>query len=129
MPWTAGTRLGAYEVVAPLGAGGMGEVYRAHDQRLERDVALKVLPSAVSSDAETSAQFRREALTLAALNHPNIATIYGLEELTGGGAALVMELVEGETLASRLARGRLSLEEALPICAQLAEALEVAHAH
>ena len=107
----------------------MGEVYRAHDTRLDRDVALKVLPSAVSSDPQTTAQFRQEALTLAALNHPNIATIYGLEELEGGTIALVMELVEGETLVARLARGRLALEEALPICGQIAEALEVAHAH
>src|SRR5690349_20690537 len=96
-----GTRLGAYEIISPLGAGGMGEVYRARDTKLQRDVALKILPSAMAHDAQRMARFEREARTLASLNHPNIAAIYGLEE-SNGIRALVMELVEGETLAERL---------------------------
>src|SRR5213592_170354 len=102
MTLAAGTRLGPYEILAPLGAGGMGEVYRARDTRLSRDVALKVLPTAMANDAERMARFQREAQTLASLNHPNIASIYGLEE-SGGVRALVMELVEGPTLAERIA--------------------------
>src|SRR5213592_869716 len=102
MTLAAGTKLGPYEIVAPLGAGGMGEVYRARDSRLGREVALKVLPTAVANDAERMARFQREAQTLASLNHPNIASIYGLEE-SGGVRALVMELVEGPTLVERIA--------------------------
>ena len=101
----AGTRLGPYEILSPLGAGGMGEVYRARDAKLNRDLAIKVLPEAVAQDPERLARFQREAQLLAALNHPNIGAIYGLEE-ADGVEALVLELVEGETLAERLARGR-----------------------
>jgi eukaryotic-like serine/threonine-protein kinase len=121
-----GARLGPYEVVALIGAGGMGEVYRARDTRLNRDVAIKVLPDLFASDAERLARFTREAQTLASLNHPNIAHIHGLEE-SGGARALVMELVEGDDLAQRLERGAIPLHEALPIATQLAEALEAAH--
>jgi len=102
MVLTLGSRLGPYEILLPLGAGGMGEVYRARDTKLGRDVALKVLPEAFAQDAERMARFQREAQVLASLNHPNIAAIYGLEE-SGGVRALVMELVEGPTLAERLA--------------------------
>ncbi|MFN8588970.1 MAG: protein kinase [Candidatus Eisenbacteria bacterium] len=126
MPLTPGTRLGPYEVVAPLGAGGMGEVYRARDTRLGRDVALKVLPAAFSRDAERLARFRREAMALAALNHPNVAAIYGLEE-SGEAPCLVLELVEGETLAARLGRGALPVGEALALAGQVAAAVEAAH--
>ena len=117
-----GTRLGSYEVIAPLGAGGMGEVYRVRDSRLKREVALKVLPADVASDRERLARFQREAELLASLNHPNIAQVYGIE-----GNALVMELVEGEDLAKRLERGPIPINEALPIAKQIAEALESAH--
>ena len=96
-----GTKLGAYEIHSPVGAGGMGEVYRARDTKLQRDVALKVLPEALARDAGHVARFQREAQVLASLNHPNIAAIYGLEE-SGGVRALVMELVEGPTLADRI---------------------------
>ncbi|HEX7253382.1 MAG TPA: protein kinase, partial [Thermoanaerobaculia bacterium] len=126
MTLSAGSRLGPYEIVAPLGAGGMGEVWRAHDARLGRSVAIKVLPQAFASDAERLARFRREAQVLAALNHPHIAAIYGLEE-SSGVEALVLELVEGETLAERLARGPLPMDEGLSIAHQIAEALEAAH--
>jgi len=119
-----GTRLGTYEVVALLGAGGMGEVYRARDTKLNRDVALKVLLPAVANDPDRLARFSREAQVLASLNHPNIAHIYGIED-----AAIVMELVEGEDLAQRIARGAIPLDEALPIARQIAEALEAAHDH
>ena len=121
-----GTRLGPYEIVSAIGAGGMGEVYRARDTRLDRDVALKVVPDLFASDPERLARFEREAKTLAALNHPNIAQIYGLEE-SNGTRALVMELVEGEDLSQRIARGPIPIEEALPIAQQIAEALEAAH--
>src|ERR1700693_291446 len=123
---SSGTKLGVYEVVALIGAGGMGEVYRAHDTRLGRDVALKVLPEAFSRDAQRMARFEREARMLASLNHPNIAAIYGLEE-SGATRALVMELVEGPTLAERIAAGPIPFDEALPIAKQVAEALEYAH--
>jgi Tol biopolymer transport system component len=126
MSLTIGGRLGVYEVVASLGAGGMGEVYRATDTRLGRQVALKVLPAPVAQDAERLARFDREARTLALLNHPNIAQIYGLED-SDGVKALVMELVEGPTLANRLAQGAVPIEEALAIARQLVEALEAAH--
>src|SRR6266704_1438455 len=104
MALAAGSRLGSYEVLAPLGKGGMGEVYRARDIMLKRDVALKVLPDAFARDAERMARFQREAEVLASLNHPNIAAIYGLEE-SGGVRALVMELVEGRTLSERIGVG------------------------
>ena len=126
-PLTPGTRLGAYEVTAQIGAGGMGEVYRAHDTKLGRDVALKVLPEAFAADADRVARFQREAKTLAALNHPHIAQIYGLEDIGAGGRALVMELVEGDDLSQRIARGPMPLDEALPIAKQIADALEAAH--
>jgi hypothetical protein len=122
----AGTRLGPYEVVAPLGAGGMGEVYRARDARLGRDVAIKVLPDALATDAERLARFEREAKLLASMSHAGIGAIYGLED-AGGRPALVMEVVEGPTLAERLERGPLPEDEALAIARQLAEALEYAH--
>jgi len=121
-----GSRLGPYEITASIGAGGMGEVFRARDTKLSRDVAIKVLPAALAEDAERVGRFRREAQVLAALNHPNIAAIYGLEE-TEGRVALVMELVPGEDLAERLKRGRLPIDEALAISRQIAEALEEAH--
>src|ERR1700736_3139703 len=104
MPLSTGTRFGSYEILAPLGAGGMGEVYRAHDAKLGRAVALKVLSPALACDADYMARFIREAQALASLNHPNIAAIYGLEE-SSGVRALVMELVEGNTLAERISAG------------------------
>jgi serine/threonine-protein kinase len=128
VPLIPGTRLGPYEVVAPLGAGGMGEVYRARDPRLGREVAIKVLPEQVARDPERLARFEREARLLAALGHAGIASIFGVEE-TGAAPALVMELVEGPTLAERIAQGPLPPEEALPVARQLAEALEYAHEH
>jgi serine/threonine-protein kinase len=127
MSLTPGTRLGPYEILAPIGAGGMGEVYRARDTTLGRGVALKVLPAAFSADADRIARFQREAQTLAALNHPHIAQIYGLEDIGAGGRALVMELVEGDDLSQRIARGPMPLDEALPIAKQIADALEAAH--
>jgi serine/threonine protein kinase len=123
---TPGTRLGVYEVAAPIGEGGMGQVYRARDTKLNRDVALKVLPDSFANDAERLARFTREAQTLASLNHPNIAHIHGLEE-SAGLRALVMELVAGEDLSQRIARGAILLDEALPIAKQIGEALEAAH--
>src|ERR1700685_4286595 len=126
MPLSAGTRFGPFEVLAPLGAGGMGEVYRARDTKLNRDVALKILPDAFASDPDRLTRFTREAQTLAALNHPNIAHIYGLEE-SGGVRALVMELVEGEDLAQRVARGPLPLDDVLAIAKQGADAPRTAH--
>jgi serine/threonine protein kinase/Tol biopolymer transport system component len=150
MPLSAGTQLGPYEIIGPLGVGGMGEVYRARDSKLGREVALKVLPAAFSADADRMARFRREAQVLASLNHPNIAAVYGLEDgtlqddkpsavhldpnsssrapvVSGTPPALVMELVEGPTLAERLRQRRIELEDSLPIARQIAEALEAAH--
>ena len=126
MALKVGTRLGPYEVLAPIGVGGMGEVYRARDTKLGRDVALKVLPDAFARDKARVDRFRREAKILASLNHPNIAGIYGLEE-SDGVSAIVLELVEGPTLAERIAEGPISWEEALAIFRQIAEALEAAH--
>jgi serine/threonine protein kinase len=123
---TAGTRLGVYEVVHSLGAGGMGEVYRARDAKLNRDVALKVLPAAFMLDPDRLARFKREAQVLASLNHPNIGAIYGFEE-SATDQALVLELVDGPTLADRIAQGPVSLDEALPIARQICEAIEAAH--
>jgi predicted Ser/Thr protein kinase len=122
MPLSPGEKLGPYEIVSPLGAGGMGEVYRARDSKLKREVAIKVLPADVANDRERLARFQREAEVLAALNHPHIAHVYGIE-----GTALVMELVEGEDLSKRIAEGAIPLNEALPIAKQIAEALEAAH--
>ena len=126
MPLGPGFRIGPYEIVASLGAGGMGEVYRARDARLKRDVALKFLPEAVASDPERLARFEREAQALAALKHPHIATIHGIEE-SGGYRALVLELVEGETLAHRIARGPIPISEAIAIARHIVDALEAAH--
>ena len=126
MAYTPGTHLGVYEVTAPIGAGGMGEVYRAHDTKLGRDVALKILPADFASDPERAARFTREAQTLAALNHPGIAAIHGLEA-SGATQFLVLELVDGGTLADRLTRGPLPIDEALQIARQVADALEAAH--
>jgi len=123
---TAGTRLGPYEILSALGAGGMGEVYRARDMKLDREVAIKVLPELFVADPERVARFQREAKTLAALNHPRIGGIYGLED-AGGVRALVLELVEGPTLADRIAQGPIPLDETLPIAKQIADALEAAH--
>ena len=126
MTLVLGTRLGSYEILSALGAGGMGEVYRARDTKLDRDVAIKVLPELFVSDPERVARFQREAKTLASLNHPNIAAIYGIEE-SQGVSALVMEFVEGEDVSQRIARGAIPLDETLPIARQIAEALEAAH--
>ncbi len=121
-----GQRLGSYKIVSLLGAGGMGEVYQAHDTKLGRDVAIKVLPPAMVHDAERLVRFQREARMLAALNHPNIATIYGLEQ-SGSEHYLVMELVAGHTLAERISGGALKIKESLSVAGQIAEALEAAH--
>ncbi len=126
MALTPGTRLGVYEVIALLGEGGMGQVYRATDTRLKRQVAIKILPPSVAADHDRLARFQREAEVLASLNHPNIAGIYGLEESVGA-TALVMELVEGEELSAIIARGPIPVAEALPMAQQIAEALETAH--
>jgi len=126
MPLEAGDRIGPYEILAPLGAGGMGEVYRARDVNLSREVAIKTLPSEVSGDPGRLARFRREATILASLNHPNVAAIYGLEE-SGDNLVLALELVEGEDLSVRLARGPVAAPEAVAIARQIATALEAAH--
>jgi serine/threonine protein kinase/Tol biopolymer transport system component len=126
MSLLSGARIGSYEIVAPIGAGGMGEVFRARDTRLNRDVAIKVLPATFAHDKERVARFRREAQVVASLNHPNIAAIYGLEE-TNGVIGLALELVEGEDLAQRLTRGAIPIEEAVEIARQIAEGLEAAH--
>ena len=121
-----GVTLGPYSITAKIGAGGMGEVYRARDTKLDRDVALKVLPQAFTEDPDRLARFEREAKVLASLNHPNIAAIHGLEE-SGGTNFLVLELVEGATLADRIKRGPIPIDEALPLFRQIAEGLEAAH--
>ena len=126
MPLTPKTRLGPYEIVASLGAGGMGEVYHGRDTRLGRDVALKILPDLVARDRERLARFDREAKLLAALAHPNVATLYALEDIDDR-TVLVMELAPGEVLSHRIDRGGLALEEPLPIARQVAAALEAAH--
>src|SRR5260370_5439686 len=126
MTLAAGTRLGPYEITAKLGEGGMGEVHRGSDVRREREVAIKVLPAPFPAEPGRLARFEREAKLLAQLHHPNIASIFGLEE-SGGVRALVMELVEGPTLAERLEAGALPLDESLSVARQIAEALEEAH--
>ena len=126
MPLAPGTLVGPYEIGAPLGSGGMGEVYRARDTKLGRDVALKVLPAAFATASERMVRFRREAQVLASLNHPHIGAIYGFED-SGNVHALVMELIEGPTLADRIARGAESVDEAFPFAQEIAEALEAAH--
>ena len=126
MPLNIGSRLGHYDVTALIGEGGMGQVYQATDTKLKRQVALKILPEAFASDPDRLARFQREAQVLASLNHPGIATIYGIEEAEGT-RALVLELVEGPTLADRIAHGPIPLDKALPIAKQIAEAVEAAH--
>src|ERR1700687_263472 len=126
MPLSSGTRLGPYEILAPLGAGGMGEVSRARDKKFGREVALKILPVTFTTDPERLARFRREAHVLATLNHPHIGAIYGLDE-ANGQQFLVLELVDGESLDQRIARGAIPVDEALAIAKQIAEALEAAH--
>ena len=126
MPLEPGTTLGVYSVTAKIGEGGMGEVWQARDTKLDRDVALKVLPEAFTQDPDRLARFEREAKVLASLNHPNIGSIYGLEE-QDGIRALVLELVEGPTLADRISKGPIPIDDALPIAKQIAEALEAAH--
>jgi serine/threonine-protein kinase len=126
MSIAAGTRIGVYEIVALIGAGGMGEVYRARDTRLKRDVAIKVLPDAFANDAERLARFQREAELLATLNHPNIGAVYGFEQ-SERASAIVLELIEGDTLADRIAHDALPIKTALTIALQIAEALEAAH--
>ena len=122
MPLQPGTTLGPYSVTAKIGEGGMGQVYQATDTKLNRQVALKILPEAFASDPDRLARFQREAQVLASLNHPNIAAIHGLED-SEGTKALVLELVEGPTLADRIAQGPIPVDEALPIAKQIAEAL------
>src|ERR1700730_10253953 len=122
MSLSSGTRLGPYEILGPIGAGGMGEVYRARDTKLDREGALKVLPAALAQHPDRLARFEREAKVLAALNHPNIAAIYGLED-----RAIVMELVDGPTLADRIRSGAIALEDSLKIAVQIADAFEAAH--
>jgi serine/threonine protein kinase len=122
----SGTSFGQYEIGALLGAGGMGEVYRARDTRLKRDVAIKILPESLAGDPDRLARFQREAEVLASLSHPNIAAIYGLEK-SGGRRALVLELVEGETLAAHIGRGAIPHHEAIAVARQIADALEAAH--
>ena len=126
MPLNVGSRLGHYDVTALIGEGGMGQVYQATDTKLKRQVALKILPEAFATDPDRLSRFQREAEVLASLNHPNIAAIHGLEE-TDGVRALVLELVEGPTLADRIKQGPISLDEALAIAKQMADALEAAH--
>ena len=126
MPLTAGARISHYEITGPLGAGGMGEVYRARDTKLDRDVALKILPDSFAADPERRARFAREAKTLAALNHPNVAQIYGVEE-SGATSALAMELVDGEDLSQRIQRGPIPYDEAITLAKQITQALEAAH--
>ena len=126
MALTIGAQLGSHEITALLGKGGMGEVYRARDLKLKREVAIKILPEEFSSDADRISRFQREAEVLASLNHPNIASIYDFEE-SNGSRYLVLELVEGETLADRIARGPVPIEDAMHIAIQICEALEAAH--
>jgi serine/threonine protein kinase len=126
MTIAAGTKLGPYEILSAIGAGGMGEVYKARDTKLGRDVAIKTLPDAFANDSDRLQRFQREAQVLASLNHSNIAHIYGLEE-SSNTRCIVMELVDGETLQERLKRGAIPVEEALPIAKQILEALEAAH--
>ncbi len=126
MSLTPSTKLGPYEILAPIGAGGMGEVYKARDTKLGREVAIKVLPAAFAENEERLARFEREARLLASLNHSNIATLFNLQE-SEGTHFLVLELVPGETLAERIAKGPIPVNEALPLFEQIAEGLESAH--
>ena len=126
MSLVAGTRLGVYEILSPIGAGGMGEVYRARDTKLKRDVAIKILPDELSRDTDRVSRFQREAEVLASLNHPNIAAIYDFQKANGSWF-LILELIEGETLAEGIARGPIRVEESLEIAGHIGEALEAAH--
>src|SRR5262245_31676112 len=126
MTLAKGTRLGTYEILAPVGAGGMGEVYRARDSKLKREVAIKVLPEVFSKDAARVARFTREAEVLAALNHPHIAAIYDFAHF-GKTQCLILEYIEGQTLADRIARGPIPFAEAMVVARQIAQALEAAH--
>src|SRR5450631_3690977 len=126
MPLQPGDKLGPYEILAPLGAGGMGEVYRGRDTKLDREVAVKVLPAALARDPERLARFEREAKVLASLNHPHIAQIYGVQEAEGY-QALVMELVPGQTLAARIKTGAIPLDETVRLADQMVDALSAAH--
>src|SRR5260370_12876697 len=126
MPLSAGRKLGPYEILASIGAGGMGEVYRARDPKLKRDVAIKVLPATLARDPDRLARFEREARLMASLDHPNIGAIYGLEE-SNNTRALVLALIEGPTLADRISTGPVPLEEAIHLAGQIADALEYAH--
>src|SRR6187455_1517993 len=126
MALAPGSRLGPYEVISPLGAGGMGEVYRAKDTRLDRTVAVKILPAHAAADPEFKARFEREAKTISQLNHPNICVLYDVGE-SAGAAFLVMELIEGETLAARLQKGALPTDDVLRIAGEIADALDKAH--
>ena len=128
MPLLPGARVGSYEIVAPVGAGGMGEVYRARDNRLGRDAALKLLPDDLANDPERRARFEREARTLAGLNHPSIVTIFGVEEV-GGENVIAMEWIDGPTLADIIPKGGLSLERLLRIATQVTDAVAAAHRH
>src|SRR5215831_19302646 len=123
---TSGARLGAYEIIGLLGAGGMGEVYRARDSKLGREVAVKILPEMFAGDPDRLTRLTREAKALAALNHPHIAALFGMEE-SDGRHFLIMELVDGETLADRIGRGPMSVDHVLRVARQIAEALEAAH--
>ena len=138
MPLAAGTRLGPYEIVSAIGAGGMGEVYRARDTRLERTVAIKVLPPTLAADPEFRARFEREAKSISALNHPHICTLYDVGRLRPEGASasqgedleyLVMEHLEGETLADRLKKGPMPVDQSIDLASQIADALDKAHRH
>ena len=126
MPLTPGTTLGPYEIQAPLGAGGMGEVYKARDTRLDRTVAIKVLPEHVASDPDLKQRFEREAKTISSLNHPHICTLYDIGSQDGIDF-LVMEYLEGDTLAQRLEKGALPLDQALTVAIEIADALDKAH--
>src|SRR5438128_9758020 len=126
MTITSGTRLGPYEVIAPIGAGGMGEVFKARDTRLDRSVAIKVLPAELAENAQFKIRFEREARTISQLNHPHICTLYDVGH-DGGVDYLVMELIQGETLAARLQRGPLPVDQIVALAAQIASALGQAH--
>src|SRR5262249_37090478 len=126
MTYGPGSHLGSFEIIAPLGKGGMGEVYRARDTRLKREVAIKILPDGFSQDADRLARFQREAELLATLNHPNVAAVYGIEK-GGGITGIVLELVPGDTLGDMIARAPIAISDALQIARQIADGLEAAH--
>ena len=126
MPLSTGDKLGPYEILSPIGAGGMGEVYKARDTRLDRSVAVKVLPEHIAKREDLRARFEREARAVASLNHPNICTLHDIGE-QDGTSFMVMELMEGETLAARIEKGPIPLEQALTYAAQIADALDRAH--